>query len=422
MTDTDPTPHEALAETLQRAGAAGPTAQHFERAGSDRPPLVLVGAGLSSALIACCLARRHPNTRILILEGTGRPFGVHTWSFHDADVAEEEQAWLSPLVAHRWSGQEVRFRAHRRYLPSGYASLTSDSVFHAVCGLDAVTLKTHAAAAHLAEDHVVLSDGQRIEAACVIDCRGFRPSSSLVLGFQKFLGLEVELAAPHDVAHPIIMDATVDQKDGYRFVYVLPLSTSRLLIEDTRYADGPDLDQQALGQDIEAYATGQGFAIRQVLRREEGVLPITLAHDAKRFWSEVPCGIPQAGLRAALFHPTTGYSLPDAVRLARLVAEHWPASSPELSRVIEAFALERHRAQRFYRLLNRMLFLAAPPAERHRVLERFYRLPTPLIERFYAGRTTARDAARILTGKPPVPLLRALACLREAPLLGNGSP
>ena len=52
------------------------------------------------------------------------------------------------------------------------------------------------------------------------------------------------------------------------------------------------------------------------------------------------------------------------------------------------------------------------------MLERFYRLPEPLIERFYAGKSTLRDKVRLLAGRPPVPVLRALACLmgRHAPL------
>jgi len=63
--------------------------------------------------------------------------------------------------------------------------------------------------------------------------------------------------------------------------------------------------------------------------------------------------------------------------------------------------------------LNRMLFRAARPDQRYRVLERFYRLPQPLIERFYAGETTLADKARILSGKPPVPIGAALTCLVE---------
>jgi lycopene beta-cyclase len=77
------------------------------------------------------------------------------------------------------------------------------------------------------------------------------------------------------------------------------------------------------------------------------------------------------------------------------------------------------RARSYYRLLNRMLFRAAEPGQRYRVLERFYRLPQPLIERFYAGRASLTDKLRILAGKPPVPIRRALACISERALLAE---
>jgi lycopene beta-cyclase len=47
-------------------------------------------------------------------------------------------------------------------------------------------------------------------------------------------------------------------------------------------------------------------------------------------------------------------------------------------------------------------------------MERFYGLPQSLIERFYADRLTGLDRLRILTGKPPVAILRALRCLPES--------
>jgi lycopene cyclase len=356
----------------------------------------------------------HP---IVLLEGGDQPFGEHTWSFHLRDLAAEDRAWVQPMIAHQWPGQSVRFRAYRRDLASGYASLTSRSVHEAVARLPNVEIRPRSQVVSLGPNHVHLADGQALWADCVIDARGYRPSPALALGYQKFAGLEVETALPHGVDLPVIMDASVDQRDGYRFVYLLPFSRTRLLIEDTRYADGETLDEAELERDILQYAAQQGWTIDEVIRRERGVLPISLAHDAERFWAEVPQDVPQAGMRAALFHPTTGYSLPEAVRLANLVAQAWPVGSAELADKIREHALRRHREQRFYRLLNRMLFLAAAPNRRHLVLQRFYRLPEPLIERFYAGRTTPADMARILVGKPPVPIHRALACLRESPLL-----
>ena len=63
--------------------------------------------------------------------------------------------------------------------------------------------------------------------------------------------------------------------------------------------------------------------------------------------------------------------------------------------------------------------MGAAPAARRKVLERFYRLPEPLIERFYAGDLTRADQARILIGRPPIRVRDALPCLREAPLIDD---
>lgn len=384
-------------------------------------PIVLVGAGLASAIIAQRLSTVRDAPQVVILEATDTPFGEHTWSFHKADLQPSSLAWIAPLIAHEWDGQSVRFGSYKRHLPSGYASLTSTSVSEAIERLPNVSLSKNTEVTALSAAQVTFADGSTQAASCVIDCRGYRPSASMVLGYQKFVGLEVELSEPHGLPHPVIMDATVDQLDGYRFVYLLPMSPTRVLIEDTRYSEGADLDDAVISDDIHAYAARQGWNIAKVVRTENGILPIVLAHDFKGFWSELPEDIPQAGLRAGLFHPTTGYSLPDAVQVADLIAENWPIGSAALAYAIRGHAARQHKKQGFYRLLNRMLFLAAEPDRRHLVLERFYKLPTPLIERFYAGRTTTTDILRILTGKPPVPIHRALACLSEGRLFENGS-
>jgi lycopene beta-cyclase len=381
--------------------------------------LIICGAGLAAALIALRLSELRPAPRILILEASPQPFGDHTWSFHESDLKPADLAAVSPLIAHRWRGQSVRFSAFERTLSSAYASVTSASVSRTMSRLANITLVANAPVLRVSPDGVVLDDGMSLSAGCVIDARGFEPHAALKLGYQKFFGLEVETTSPHGLSQPIIMDASVDQKDGYRFIYVLPFSPSRLLIEDTRYSDGPELDTQAVASDIATYAEKRGWDIASIVRSEQGVLPIALAYDAGEFWQSRPADVPQAGMRAALFHPTTGYSLPEAVRLANLVVASWPIGSAALAQRIEEHARLRSRHQRFYRLLNRMMFNAAAPEQRHLVLQRFYRLPQPLIERFYAGETTIADMLRILIGKPPVPVMRALGCLSEKKFLNQ---
>ena len=252
-------------------------------------------------------------------------------------------------------------------------------------------------------------DGERIEALAVIDARGPARLDALELGWQKFVGRELRLAAPHGLSRPIVMDACVDQSDGYRFVYCLPFAEDRLLIEDTYYSLDPALDDAVIGDRIHAYATARGWKTRAIEKQETGVLPVAMGGNFDAFW---PAGEPVAriGLRGGFFHPTTGYSLPDAVRVAlRIARQHEPA---DLATTLRAEAARLWHRRGFYRLLDRLLFHAAGPPERYKILEHFYRLDPALIERFYAARSTRLDKLRILSGRPPVPLARALKALR----------
>lgn len=378
-----------------------------ESPGGARIDIVLVGGGLANGLIAHRLKTLRPDVRLLVLEAGEGLGGNHTWSFHEGDLTAAEHRWLAPFIVHRWPGYEVRFPARGRKVSTGYLSATSDRFLEVLGRSLDRSVRTGAKVVSLNATSVTLDSGERIDAGCVIDGRGPRPSPHLTLGFQKFLGQEIELTHPHGLDGPIVMDATIPQSDGYRFVYVLPLGPKTLLIEDTYYADGPDLDPQRLRAEISAYAAAHGWTIERVVREEDGILPIALGGDISAFWDE-RADIPCVGLAAALFHPTTGYSLPDAVRVADLVAGLPDLSSPAVFAAMRRHSTETWKRRSFFRMLNRLLFFAGAEDRRYEVLQHFYRLPDPLVARFYAARLSMPDRLRILTGKPPVPFVNAL--------------
>ncbi|WP_462382824.1 lycopene beta-cyclase CrtY [Pseudomonas sp. Marseille-QA0892] len=379
---------------------------------SQRFDVILVGAGLANGLIALRLQEARPDLRLLLLEQGAAPCGNHTWSFHDADLTHAQHRWLDPLVHRRWPAYSVRFPKRTRRLESGYASILSEDLADYLQSRLGDRLRCNAVVTQLGPNHATLSTGETFEAGAVIDGRGTADSPNMALGYQAFLGQVVRTAEPHGLDVPIIMDATVTQGQGYRFVYVLPFSSDTLLIEDTHYVDDHGLAPDTLRTHIAEYANYQRWAIAEILREEQGVLPITLAGNQEAFWRESP-GQPRAGLRAGLFHATTGYSLPSAVRLADHVAKLDAFDAASLHAAIRDHAETVWREQGFFRLLNRMLFMAGEPNNRWRVMQRFYGLSEGLIERFYAGRLTWRDKLRILSGKPPVPVGQAWAAINK---------
>ncbi|MBK7583994.1 MAG: lycopene beta-cyclase CrtY [Myxococcales bacterium] len=362
--------------------------------------ILIVGGGLQGGLVALAVLERNPGARLLVVEAGPGLGGNHTWCFHADDLSPSGVQLLAPLIEHRWSGYDVEFPSRSRSVGSAYAAVTSERFAeHIGSVLESApnaTLITGVAVRQLGERSVELEDGRRFEAGLVIDARGpdrFEPQARVA--YQKFLGLELELEADHGLTRPTLMDCRVPQTDGFRFFYVLPLGARRVLVEDTYYSDTSALDSEALRREVLAYAAAHELRVSQVLREERGVLPIPARAIAEPS-AELPLAL---GYRGGWFHPTTGYSLPPAVRVALHVADHFDGDL--FGPAWRALCREHRRQQRFFLWLNRLLFAAFHPEDRWHVLARFYGLPEPTIARFYAMTTTAADRARILCGRPP---------------------
>ena len=377
---------------------------------SSNKPLIIVGGGLAGSLAALAIAERRPDVPLLLIEAGDCFGGNHVWSYFDGDVAGEELALVEAMKPISWPSHSVRFPGRDRALGIGYNSVHSQ-------GLDALVRerlaptqwKLGAAVTALDPDGITLADGTIIAASGVIDARGpDGPMPGIELAWQKFVGVEYD-APGHGLAAPIIMDATVDQTEGYRFVYSLPFSPDRLLVEDTYYTEGPALDAAALATRIADYVAAQGWSGTPI-RQETGVLPILLGGDPDLFWPATD-RVARLGLKGGFFHPTTGYSLPQAAANAIALARLPDLGGPAIATWTRTRFLDHWRRGGFYRLLNRLLFRAARPEERVKVFTHFYRLNEALVSRFYAGRLTTTDKVRILTGKPPVPLFKALKAM-----------
>ena len=385
----------------------------------QRVGIIIVGGGLSGGLLALALARHNPDMPLLLLEQGERFGGNHIWSFFDGDIDAQDRELLAPLISGRWeNGYDVAFPGHKRRLTTPYNSIRSDRFDTHIRAKLGPYARSACTVKAMTPTSVTLDDGQVLHAGTVIDARGTAPSpNALDCGWQKFVGQMVRVRGGHGVDRPTIMDATVDQIDGFRFVYLLPFDAETLFVEDTYYSDDPHLDDEAVRLRIDNYIRSRGWA-RSLLHEETGVLPVVKGGRFADVWPSDD-GIARCGSGAGLYHPLTSYSLPEAVRFARFIVDGQLTSDGRLAELggktlaqaTRAYAADRWNAGGHYRMLARMLFDAADPDQRYRVLQRFYRLPEPLIRRFYAGQSTLADKARILAGKPPVPLARAVRSL-----------
>ncbi|MFO0013166.1 MAG: lycopene cyclase family protein, partial [Planctomycetota bacterium] len=208
--------------------------------------------------------------------------------------------------------------------------------------------------------------------------------------------LELNTDWPH--ANPIIMDDQIDQQDGFRFIYSLPMARRRVLVEDTRFSNTPTIDREECWEKVRAYVVSRGCHDWRIVREEQGVLPMPTR-------GALPgSGLPMlaGGYRGGWFHAATGYSFSMALQVAECVATH---SADALPQFLGQLSQQHAGRARFARFLNRLLFELVKPQTRYQIFRRFYRvLDEPAIARFYGHRFTAFDAFRMVVGIPPMGL------------------
>lgn len=374
--------------------------------------LILVGGGLANGLLAWRLLMSRPDVTFVMLEAGSTLGGNHTWSFHGTDVTKAQLEWLWVLCSKSWPSHDVVFSGEPRRIGGGYHSIKSEDFDWKLQERLGERLRLRAKVTTVEATRVTLASGEVIEAGAVIDGRGFSAAPTWPCGFQKFLGLEVELEAPHSLEVPLLMDGRVAQHGAFRFLYSLPFDEKTVLVEDTSYADDASLDLPVLRQRVHAYLEERGLRVKRVIREESAALPIPLAGEAPRL------DRPIIGVGAGLFHATTGYSLPMAADVADAIPRLPDLKAATITRWLQWHTKRHWKQQAFFRLLNRMLFRGAVPEERVKIFDSFYRHSDETIARFYAGTLTSFDVLKVLArGSTTVPGGRAIraALSKESP-------
>jgi len=381
--------------------------------------VVIVGGGLAGGLTALRFSIAQPDLKILLIERGKKIGSDRTWDFHDSDLPIESKSWLQPLISASWPEHQVMFPKFSKTFNSAYHAIRPADFHSFLRDRLGGRLRLNTEAETLTESTVQLKGGDTIHASLVLDARGLEglPPDTLN-GFRKFIGYDVVLEQPHGLKGPILTDATCPQLDGYRFFSLLPWDERRLLIREVFHSDSSTLNAERIDRSLRAYAERHGWKIRSVERRESAVLPIPMTSDSARgsFNSLAGEALP-IGMRGGYFHATTGDPLPDAVRIAEFLSSLPEASTRSAREGLAKFRRGWLSRQRFYRMLNRLLFHASEPSLRYLVLQRFYELPQEVIERYHAGQTGWSDRLRLLSHRPSVPLERTLKSLREKSIL-----
>jgi len=372
-----------------------------------RYDVIFVGEGLGNGLAAYRLHQYRPDLRILLIASGERLGANRTWFFHQADLTIRERAWITPFITGRWNAYDVIFPTFSRTVYSGTFSIPPDQFHHVMCQELGSHVWLNTKVVQVQADHVILEDGRTLQAKSVLDGRGWIEDSHIPVGYQIYFGLEITLTEPHRIAHPVLLDARRPQKEGLRFFSLFPLSKEKLLIGDTCYRESPHWDEADQKKDVLTFIKDKGWSVSSIHREEREILPVPMGGTISSWNADVVL----SGMRAGFFHATTGSSIPQAVFFADGLAQLAQYEAPHVHRWAKTQAKNHWEKEGFNRYLNRMLFRAAQPEERFKVLQKIYRFPKDFLGRFNASRLSSWDQVRVLSGKPPVPFHKALRCL-----------
>lgn len=381
--------------------------------------LILGGgcAGLSLALKLAAVGENCPST--VILESRSHYSNDRTWCFWD-----DGSAYLRELVQHRWpvvtlahAGRRINVDCHT--IP--YAMIPAENFYAYATEKLAETSRVT-----LAMNEPVIGEPRKegglwkVEtrggsrwAKRLIDTRPQRmPERGAAVLWQSFYGHEIECDADSfDPGVARLMDFSPSKNGRITFLYLLPISPRRALVEVTVLAPDP-LGPEDLAEELAAFIRQQaGGLSHAVLRAEHGVLPMgQAALDRGTDDSHVRVGVAAGAARAA-----SGFAFQRIQRWATACAAQLIAGQPPLSHPPDPW-ITRSMDALFLRVLR------AHPERAPELFLALFAIQDPRrVIRFMSDHAAMADYAAIILALPPCLFLREIPqALRPRPSLRKG--
>jgi lycopene beta-cyclase len=345
-------------------------------------------------MAALAMARLRPDVPLLIVEESERFGGEGYHHFADAELGPDGAALIGPLAVERWPGFYVAFPGFSRKLKAEWAGFAAADLHRAMIEtLSEKQIRLGTKVVAVREDALVLDGGETIKAEGAIDARGAANLSTLDLLYETRLERDYQLKAPHRVDRPVLIDATVDQAGGLRFMQCVPLGEDRLIVADICLSERAQSDEQA-GARLDAYLAARGWRKKRMTSEVARVRPLPVGGDFAAFWRLGGARVAKLGLRGGFVNPATGRTIADAVRNAHLLAGQRDFAGPALHDLFEAEAKAAWKKREPLRALPAAL-AAAPPEDRRALIARLYGLDPGLIARLQGDQLGLIDRMRV---------------------------
>jgi lycopene beta-cyclase len=412
-----------------------PHASRFQRLNMTKSDLIIAGSGLSGLTLALeCAGRPYfLDKKIILIDRDDKSRNDRTWCFWAKDSEP-----LPPIEHKIWDNCQFFGKDLEKVLD------IAPYRYHMIRGLDYYNWAKKELARHPniqsvqanildmdAENGLVKTDAGDFQGEWVFNSARFNadgqthavdgtrwkgpelpfpvsnPGSNHTFLLQHFKGFIIE--SPTPVFNPesvTFMDYRIEQYDETRFVYVLPFSATRALVEFTVFSPSlcpPEVYDTELSRYIKEILKIQDFSIEE---EEFGVIPMT----------DLPLS-PQGGRKVinigtagGFVKASSGYAFLRTQRKIRAFVDAWEETGSPNPKVLQSSRMFRAFDSIMLRVLRENL---VPGKDFFSLL--FKKLPAPLVLRFLDEDASFTDIFRVLNTPPTWPFLKT--AIRQIPFI-----
>jgi lycopene beta-cyclase len=367
---------------------------------------IFIGAGASATLLLRSLESRGllANKKIALIDADDKRKNDKTycfWTSTDDSISQNCQH----LFSRTWSKISVNRQEPETLENSRYVHISSIALYDECRRIveQHQLVRVHSSVSSIArtENAVqVITENGEFHAETIFDSRppAFAlPEKNEALLWQTFIGYIISPSESYEQSDCVdLMDFDIPQ-DGYtQFMYVLPLSNNRILVEMTRF--GAEAISSIQAEPILSDYIQKRFGAYELIETETGTIPMSTS----KIVSEHIEGVVPIGGRSGAIKPSTGYAFKKMFQASEHIAE-----SIETHKKLSLMVMEPKRFE-FYDRLLLLILLHHPLLGKPIFSVLFKKNHVFSVFRFLEGKTTIFQDIRILMTLPFRPFLRVL--------------
>ena len=295
----------------------------------ERFDYIICGGGASGLLLSnALLSDKHFNDKkILIIEKDSKTDNDKTFGFWN-----DKESVLDNIVFKEWEYAEFRdSNSHNSFLLSPYKyKMIKSNEFYLYIG-DKISkasnftyLNSTVNEIDQVNNKVKTDDGEFSSSIIFSSIYNEVSFKKYPLLKQHFIGWTIETKNENFDDNKItFMDFSVDQKDEIRFMYILPFSKNKALIEYTLFS-GDIISDDEYEEEIKTYLKKKNILNYSIVEKEKGMIPMT----CYPFFENNTDTYFQIGTAGGWSKPSTGYTIKNSIEKIDIIINSLKQNKP----------------------------------------------------------------------------------------------